>query len=320
MRFSLSNRLLQAQASPGERGSGKLQPSPSANFQHHHPSLKRGWVVPRPRIGTGRAHGFTLIELLVVIAIIAILAAMLLPALSRAKAQARSTACKNHLHQMGLALKMYVDDMNGRYPYFGYATNIYLVSYVEWPDTLRPYYPLAWTNRDFHCPGYKGEIQLPGIYDDGHIESGGYMGSYGYNGPGSWNYVMKPNSPPFLGLGEGFLDYTSHGPRELPTLPPAISESQLKAPSEMLAIGDSRSVLYPVAINPTMFSWMGLSFLFCGNLMSADFLSSPARHGRNYNFLFCDGRVAATEPAVLFNPTNSAPLWNIDHQPHPETW
>jgi prepilin-type N-terminal cleavage/methylation domain-containing protein len=60
---------------------------------------------------------FTLIELLVVFAIIAILAAMLLPALGKAKAQAHSTACKNHLHQMGLALGMYLGDF-GAYPYY----------------------------------------------------------------------------------------------------------------------------------------------------------------------------------------------------------
>jgi prepilin-type N-terminal cleavage/methylation domain-containing protein/prepilin-type processing-associated H-X9-DG protein len=273
-------------------------------------------------------RAFTLIELLVATAIIAILASLLLTVLSRSKATARSASCKNHLHQMGLALQMYVNENAAKYPYYiGSPDKSVKASYGNsdfWWAKLAPYYPQKWTNADYHCPGYHGAIGGLEVATSGQpvgppFGSYAYIGSYAYNGCGvSIIGFGKPFDPD---LGLGYLPPTIgvNGTRKFGRNP--MPEFHIASPSEMFSIGESRFV--STAVNGALggkddatcglLNWQGTNFVF-------NFRFDPARHGKTYNQLFCDGHIVAMNPSILFDPAQTAAMWNRDHQPHPELW
>jgi prepilin-type N-terminal cleavage/methylation domain-containing protein/prepilin-type processing-associated H-X9-DG protein len=138
-----------------------------------------------------RTHGFTLIELLVVVAIIAVLVAILLPSLSKAREVARTASCLSNMRNMEIAHQMYVSDNSGRLIQAGFAHGgAHGNTELAWFNTLQTYYGNKLMGR---CPSDQSPHWQPdgtpvGVNSDGTNEY--RLCSYGIN-----DYTDKDLSP-----------------------------------------------------------------------------------------------------------------------------
>jgi prepilin-type processing-associated H-X9-DG protein/prepilin-type N-terminal cleavage/methylation domain-containing protein len=260
--------------------------------------------------GGDSRRGFTLVELLVVVGIIALLIAILMPVIGKAREQANRVKCAANLRSIGQAMTMYVQQYR-HYPSSQIGAG---VDPAVWPPRLRPF--LGGSKEVFLCPsrddtfrwtdaGPEPVVRATGYYLDVGYEPGEPVVhttvpfSYGYNSGGTGDST-------FWSLEKGLGIW----PR-IAVLPPGMGgelpAGRVRLPADMIAVADSNGDAWQdYQINPRPYafrSWPGTI------------------HGGGANVLFCDGHVTWYVQADLLihdpDTADDSPkirMWNNDHR------
>lgn len=285
---------------------------------------------PRPPV-TSRA--FTLVELLVVIGIIALLIAILMPALSKARAQANTVACASNLRQMGIAMTMYINETK-HYPGAAAVNSAGRPPFAIWPTRLRRMMrstPITigvagssggGVEKLFWCPanqeGFQWQVKYsaPGGayavdsdtgygYDVGELLLNVFTVpfSYGYNDWGV-DATQAQNAERQRGLGGDIIYPRDPDPKKQCY---ELKANRVKKASEMIAIAD----------NTTDGSWD-----YNIDPRPSDAGEFPGKiHRGGSNVLFCDGHVDWYAQKDLINIKSADPrgsamnrMWNNDNE------
>ena len=243
---------------------------------------------------TQRRAAFTLIELLVVIAIIAILAALLLPALARARSKGQRTYCLNNLHQIGLFMQLYTDDNNDTFPAHrnqGLDTADGGPSLTNWWGAVIVRYGGSSSNL-FYDPAISGKRLDDGTTWQWNFDC--HLVGYGYNG-----FFLGHHPYGAWGLTVGGIVFSGGD---------SFKRSAVVSPSDNLLVGDKEPYGSPPSWSSSL--WWESACMDPDVVKSSSFPTyegvEPKRHLGMAVVSFNDGHSEARKSTTINPPANPA--------------